>query len=194
MNGNDIAYDIWYALGDKNKEILSPPHMLVLINEALALVTEAVNGSASNYLVKEATITMTDGAGELPDDFHNLVGVWAGTSRSSQYVLEEMSAPFPVDRYTFRIMGESIYSTNDNLFLCYKSRIEPLTKLEAEIELPEVLRRHLKNLVLRLLAPIGNGESNTETYIQAELALIARKLTRRDRRGRVSRLSFTLEE
>lgn len=190
MTGNDIAYDVWYALGDSNKTVVSPPHMLSLVNEAIGLVSDAFNASASRYLIETITITMSDGEGALPDDYDRFVGVWSGTEINEEYILEEMAEGIAVDQYTYRIEGNVIYSTNDNLFLKYKKKVAELSNLDSAVSLPDTVRRNMKNLILRLIKPSETGEE----AIEKEMVKIKAKCARRTRRGRVSRLSFTVGE
>ena len=132
-------------------------NLIAALNSVLSIVYNTLSSSSNDLLTEETTLTLTDGAAALPDDFLSVVNV-----RGGDYILTPQSKSKDVDEYTYRIRGNYIYSANSTITLTYKPyfvEVEYHT-MDDEMVLPNYFSELLKKYsVITLTGGINKQDS-----------------------------------
>lgn len=121
-----------FYLADSQKVKYSDDALLSALNLALTISFETFIGYASSLGRKQATITMTDGVGDLPTDFHSIVLV---EDASGTEFLPDYAKLIPNAGY-YKVVGMKIYSDTDSIDLEYHYIPEQMSAISDTIDCP----------------------------------------------------------
>lgn len=122
-----------FYLADSQKVKYSDDALLSALNLAVTLSFETFIGYASSLGRKQTTITLTDGEGDLPTDFHSIVMVEDALGTE---VLPDYAKMTPASGY-YKVVGEKIYSAADSLELEYHYIPAPMAAISSDMDCPE---------------------------------------------------------
>ena len=122
-----------FYLADSQKVKYSDDALLSALNLAVTLSFETFIGYASSLGRKQADITLTDGSGDLPADFHSICLV---EDDEGTEVLPDYAKLTPGAGY-YKVVGDKIYSAADSLTVEYHYIPTPLASISSDIDCPD---------------------------------------------------------
>lgn len=142
--------------------------LIAALNSVLSIVYNSLSSSNTEVLTKRATVALTDGVGDLPEDFLSVVSVF----RPSGDVLTPQGKSTDVDAYTYRIRGNKIYSENDTVTVDYKPYFVEIAydTTGDELDLPNFFMELLKKYcVIVLQGGINKADSTIVQQVTSDV-------------------------
>ena len=145
MRVSDLLQQIRYAINDTDKIEFSDAELLNYINQAQDYISNICINNAFKGLIKETDLTLIDGKTELPQDFVREYSVVA-----NGYILKSLPADAEVDEYSYKIVGNSLYSQNDTVNLYYFYMYPAYVSVNDELVIPNVFVNLLREIAIYL--------------------------------------------
>ncbi len=127
-----------YALEDTEKVTFSDNEMLAKLNNSLEELYIQLGAIFSPLLEVEIPLVLTDGAMELPSDFHVLGGVY----------LDDEPVPCGRGDGKYRIVNNEIRCDIEDCVLRYVRFPDALTSVSDEVPLPSFFRPLLRDMIV----------------------------------------------
>jgi hypothetical protein len=144
MYASDVLNSVRFLLKDSEKTEYSDIQLLSALNIVLSDLWGMLLQERSPLLEETATVTMTDGVGSLPVDFHGIVDVEGHV---------ELKAGEVMETGLYRITGvNTIKATADELNITYIATRRPLSDPESYIPLPDSFFSILVKATLAVIA------------------------------------------
>ena len=161
-----------YVLKDMDGTVYSDYQLEESVNTVQSIIANALSTSNSELLTETATITLTNGVGDLPAGFQSVVSVFNARNESLPYLTKSK----PIDEYSYRIRGSKIYSNNGTLTLDYKKSLTnaDISNLNVAMDLPDYFADTIKKYTVMVLQ---NGMSSADASIIQMIADDVYKLT-----------------
>lgn len=135
-------------------------NMLDALNNVLNIVFNGLSSQSDTIISNETDIMLTNGVGDLPDDFLSITEVFAPNGMQ----LRPARRIIKITEYTYRIVKNKIYSANESLHIIYKIYFKEFTydTMEEQLPLPDYFSELLKKYCVVLLT---GGATATDTAI-----------------------------
>ena len=164
MTVAELFTDVRYQLSDELKTGYSNTELIGYLNQVNEFMFATLLDHESNLIIKEATVTLTDGVGSLPSDFQldDTVNIDGGEPFTTVPV---SSTPTSTQ---YKIMVDSIYSDNDSITLFYYYSPSVYTAITDTLDIP-IYFQNLYRQMIKFLA-LNTDEFDTSV----EQALMSR--------------------
>ncbi len=156
MKASEAIMHMRFYLADSQKVKYSDDALLSALNLAVTLSFETFIGYASSLGRKQTTITLTDGVGDLPADFHSIALV---EDASGEEVLPDYAKVTPASGY-YKVVGDKIYSAADSLVLEYHYIPTAIADISSEIDCPESMTGQLVLVAVNIAKGDRMGADN----------------------------------
>ena len=161
MRVGDLLQQIRYAINDTDKIEFSDAELINYINQAQDYISNVCINNAFKGLIKETDLTLIDGKTELPQDFVREYSVVA-----NGYILKSLPADAEVDEYSYKIVGNSLYSQNDTVNLYYFYMYPAYVSVNDELVIPNVF----VNLIREIVTYLALNRTNINTSFELQLS------------------------
>jgi len=158
MTVEEFLNQVRYQINDTDKAEYSDTELINYVNDALRFISNELIRLSSPILLKYTTLSLTDGAADLPSDFVREEGVLD----SQGNLLKSYPAIKPADQYGYKIIGDKIYSNNTSLDLFYYALFPFVASLDDEIPVPAYMVNLLKEIVIFLALNRNEFSLNVE--------------------------------
>lgn len=133
----DQLLDIRYAVGDMPGDVYSDYQIVNALNTVIRQVNAQLCNMTSDLIKTRTTLTLVDGAVDLPADFQSMVKL-TGANNS---ILRPRTIEADTDTYTFEILNNQIVANQDTVTLTYKrSFVELDGTLSTTMPLPDFFK------------------------------------------------------
>ncbi len=156
----DLIQQIRYAINDVEKIEFSDEELINYINQAQDYISNVCINNAFKGLIKEVDLTLTDGKVELPQDFAREFSVVA-----NGYILKSLPADADVDEYSYKIVGNSLYSQNETVKLYYFHMYPAYVSVNDELAIPNIFLNLLREIATYLALNRVNINTNFEVQL-----------------------------
>ena len=151
MTPNEIFMTVRMSpkIADNASVKYSVYQMIDALNDVLNVIYNTLSTMNSDILLKNETVYLSNGTGDLPEDF-----LMIHTAKdASGNALTPCGKNKEPDEYTYRIEGTSILSANDTLGITYKPFFTEVEadSLDDDIDLPNWLKPLVKRAVISYL-------------------------------------------
>ena len=161
MRVSDLLHQIRYAINDNDKIEFSDAELLNYVNQAQDYISNVAINNAFKGLIKEVVLALTDGKAELPQDFAREYSVVA-----NGYILKSLPADADVNEYSYKIIGNSLYSQNDTVKLYYFHMYPAYVSVNDELVIPNVFVNLLREIAIYLAL----NRTNINTSFELQLS------------------------
>lgn len=156
----DILSQIRYAINDTDKIEFSDTELLNYVNQAQDYISNVAINNGFKGLLKETDLTLTDGKVALPDDFVREYSVTNG-----MFILKSVPPDAEVDEYSYKIVGNLLFSKNENLKLYYFYMYPPYVSVNDELVIPNIFLNLLREIATYLALNRVNINTNFEVQL-----------------------------
>ncbi|EDP74400.1 hypothetical protein [Hydrogenivirga sp. 128-5-R1-1] len=159
----DLIQQIRYAVNDTDKIEFSDAELLNYVNQAQDYISNVCINNAFKGLIKEVDLTLTNNQAVLPDDFVREYSVVSG-----KYILNSIPPDAETDKYSYKIVGKTLYSTNDSVKLYYFYMYPSYSAVSDTVVIPNVF----VNLLREIAAYIALNRLEFNTNFEIQLAQV----------------------
>ncbi len=164
MTPRDIMNKIRMAaeIEDNSGVKYSNYQLIDAINSVLNIIYNAISHTSSTILTQSNVIALTDGVGTLPDDFLSIIDAQKSVG-GRQISLESRSQSQEVDPWSYKIIGNQIYSQNDVLTILYEPYFDDISinDIDTDLVLPKYFREVIKKYAVMTLTGGVNTKDST---------------------------------
>lgn len=142
--------------------------LISALNSVLAIVYNTLSSSSNSILTESKDIALVDGKSELPDDFLSVISVFGADGKP----LTPRSKSYDVDEYSYKIIGNNIYSKNDVLQLVYKPYFKEIIydTMDTDMILPDYFSELLKKYsVITLIGGVNKQDSTIVQQVTSDV-------------------------
>jgi len=158
MTVEELLTQVRYQINDTDKVEYTDTELIGYVNDGLDFISKELIRLSSPVLLKYTTLSLTDGAADLPNDFVREEGVL-----DSQGNLLKSYPPIkPVDQYGYKIIGSKLYSNNTSVDLFYYAFYPKVSALTDTIPIPDYMVQLLKEIVIFLALNRNEFSLNVE--------------------------------
>lgn len=179
MTVQELLINVRYQINDTDAIEYSDAELISYVNEALRWISNVLISLSCPLLLKKVELTLTDGQASLPDDFVKDRAVTA-VINGIETVLESKPPELGYDKYSYTIVGSTLYSDNDSVNLLYYAPYSSVASLTDELLIPDSITNLLQQIVVFLA--LNRNEFNTSVEqalmqnFYSQVALIASQL------------------
>ncbi|WP_196606600.1 hypothetical protein [Pectinatus frisingensis] len=164
MTPRDIMNKIRMAaeIEDNSGVKYSNYQLIDAINSVLNIIYNAISHTSSTILTQSQKINLTNSAGKVPDDFLSVIDVQKSVG-DRQISLQSRSQSQEVDPWSYKIIGNQIYSQNDVLTILYEPYFDDISinDIDTDLVLPSYFREVIKKYAVMTLTGGVNTKDST---------------------------------
>ena len=160
MTVSDLIQQIRYAINDQDKIEFSDAELLNYVNQAQDYISNIAINNGFKRLLKEANLTLTDGKVTLPSDFVREYSVTNG-----MFILKSVPPDAEVDEISYKIVGDLLFSKNENLKLYYFYMYPAYVSVNDELVISNIFLNLLREIAIYLAMNRVNINTNFEVQL-----------------------------
>jgi len=145
MTIQELINQIRYQVNDIDKIEYTDSELIEYINQAQDYVSQIAINHRFKGLINQSDLSLSDGKATLPTDFVKEYKVKAGGK-----LLKSVSVSEDVDIYSYKIIGNEIYSGNEKIILYYFHLYPTYTAATDTIQIPRIFENLLREMVVYL--------------------------------------------
>ena len=145
MTIQDLINQIRYQVNDTDKIEYTDSELIEYINQAQNYISKIAINHRFKGLINQSDLSLSDGKATLPADFVKEHKVKAGGK-----LLKSVSVSEDVDIYSYKIIGNEIYSGNEKITLYYFHFYPTYTVVTDTIQIPRIFENLLREIVIYL--------------------------------------------
>lgn len=146
MDAKTAILEMRHWIGDSQKAKFSDDALMLALNTTLALVFEMFVGYASTIGRKSATVVLTGGSGDLPNDFHSVVIV---EDNLGNEMLPDYGGLTPSAGH-YKIVGGKLYAGTPSVNMEYHYIPQRLTSGESVLDVPDAILNQMVQVAVTL--------------------------------------------
>jgi len=158
MTVEELLTQVRYQINDTDKVEYTDAELIGYVNDGLDFISKELIRLSSPVLLKYTTLSLTDGAADLPSDFVREEGVLDSQGNP----LKSCPPIKPVDQYGYKIIGNKLYSNNTSVDLFYYAFYPKVSALTDTIPIPDYMVQLLKEIVIFLALNRNEFSLNVE--------------------------------
>ncbi|WP_196600531.1 hypothetical protein [Pectinatus frisingensis] len=164
MTPRDIMNKIRMAaeIEDNSGVKYSNYQLIDAVNSVLNIIYNAISHTSSTILTQSQKINLANSLGKVPDDFLSVIDVQKSVG-DRQISLQSRSQSQEVDPWSYKIIGNQIYSQNDVLTILYEPYFDDISinDIDTDLVLPSYFREVIKKYAVMTLTGGVNTKDST---------------------------------
>ncbi len=160
MTVQDLINQIRYQINDTDKIEFTDGELLNYVNQAQDYISQVAINHRFKGLIKMSDLSLSDGKATLPEDFVREHKVKAGSR-----LLNSVSVSEDVDVYSYKIIGNEIYSGNDQLTLYYFYMYPAYIAMTDILKIPMIFENLIREMVVYLALNRTNINASFEVQL-----------------------------
>ena len=160
MTVQDLINQIRYQINDADRVEYTEAELIGYINQAQDYISQVLINHRFKGLIKNVDLSLSNGKATLPEDFIREHKVKAGGR-----LLKSVSVSEDVDIYSYKIIGNEIYSGNEQVTLYYFFMYPSYVAVSDTLKIPRVFENLLKEIVIYLALNRTNINASFEVQL-----------------------------
>ena len=160
MTVEELLQQVRYAINDTQKVEYTDAELINYVNDALRFVSNELIRLSSPLMLKTTTLNFIDNSADLPSDFIREEAVIA-----NGIVLNSIPATQEPGTLNYKILGNKIYSKNNQVLLLYYAGFPSVLALNQSVPIPD----YMLSLVKSIVAFLALNRNEYNTSVEQEL-------------------------